>query len=156
MCNAQGHPTSESRWTQGPSYPTTGYTHYSAGLVHTVTDPKQNTTTYRLEQILPDKRCGVLRTSTTWNRRDRESAPGNRQPQAEFGRFDILEALVIAFARGEITGHDMQNVECCSLIDSAKVSFGWIGSGDLLPAFATGPCCEGPEGSGPSARNHRE
>ena len=51
--------------------------------------------------------------------------------QAEFGRFDILEALDIAFARGEITRHNMQNVKSCSLIDSVKASFWLIRSRDF-------------------------
>ncbi len=53
--------------------------------------------------------------------------------ETQFGRFDILEALDIAFACGEVTSHNMQNVERGSLIDSAKVSFGGVGPGDLLP-----------------------
>jgi hypothetical protein len=53
--------------------------------------------------------------------------------ETQFGRFDILEALDIAFARGEITSHNMQNADCCSLVDRAKVGFGFVGPGDLLP-----------------------
>jgi hypothetical protein len=53
--------------------------------------------------------------------------------KTQFGRFDTLEALDIAFAGGEITSHNMQNPECCSLVDSAEVGFGFVGPGDLLP-----------------------
>jgi hypothetical protein len=53
--------------------------------------------------------------------------------EAELGRLDALEALDIAFAVGEITSHNMQDAECCGLIDRAKVGFGLIGPGDLLP-----------------------
>jgi hypothetical protein len=42
-----------------------------------------------------------------------------------------LEAFDIAFARGEITSHNMQNADCCSLVDRAKVGFGVVGPGDL-------------------------
>jgi hypothetical protein len=27
----------------------------------------------------------------------------------------------------------MQNADCCSLVDRAKVGFGFVGPGDLLP-----------------------
>ncbi len=55
-------------------------------------------------------------------------------PETHLGRFDILEALGhAAFARGEITSHNMQNADCCSLVDRAKVGFGFVSPGDLLP-----------------------
>jgi hypothetical protein len=53
--------------------------------------------------------------------------------ETELGRFDVLESLDIAFAGGKVTSHDMQDAERGGLVDSAKVSFGWIGPGNLLP-----------------------
>jgi|HubBroStandDraft_4_1064222.scaffolds.fasta_scaffold03042_5 hypothetical protein len=53
--------------------------------------------------------------------------------ETQLGRLDILESLDIAFARGEITSYSMQNADCCSLVDRAKVGFGFVGPGDLLP-----------------------
>lgn len=53
--------------------------------------------------------------------------------EAELWRLNILKALDIAFAGGEITSHDMQDAEGGSLIDSAEVSLGLVGPGDLLP-----------------------
>lgn len=53
--------------------------------------------------------------------------------ETELWRFDILEALDIAFAGDEITSHDMQDAERGGLVDSAEVGFGWVGPGDLLP-----------------------
>lgn len=55
--------------------------------------------------------------------------------EAELGRLAVLEALDVAFAVGEITSHNMQDAECCGLIDRAKVGFGLIGPGDLLPPW---------------------
>jgi hypothetical protein len=53
--------------------------------------------------------------------------------ETEFGRLDILEALDIAFARGQRTSHNMQNAECSSLVNGAKVGFGLVSPGDLPP-----------------------
>ena len=53
--------------------------------------------------------------------------------EAELGRFDVLEALNIAFAGGEITSHGVQDAERGGLVDSAQVGFGLLGPGDLLP-----------------------
>ncbi len=52
--------------------------------------------------------------------------------ETEFGWFNILEALDIAFARGEITSDHVENVECRGLIDGAKISFSLVGPGDVL------------------------
>jgi hypothetical protein len=54
-------------------------------------------------------------------------------PKPELGRFDILAPLDIAFAGGKIASQTMQNVECCSSIDSAKVGFGLVSPSNLLP-----------------------
>ncbi len=53
--------------------------------------------------------------------------------EAELRRLDILDALNIAFASGEITRHCMQDVESDCLVNRAKVGFGRIGSGDFFP-----------------------
>lgn len=53
--------------------------------------------------------------------------------ETELWRLDVLEALDIAFAGGEITSHDMQDTERGGLVDSAEVGFGRVGPGDLPP-----------------------
>lgn len=53
--------------------------------------------------------------------------------EAEFGRLDILEAFNIAFSRGEITSHNVQNAKSGSLVDSTKVGLGLVSPGDFLP-----------------------
>jgi|HubBroStandDraft_1064217.scaffolds.fasta_scaffold11940_4 hypothetical protein len=53
--------------------------------------------------------------------------------ETKLWRLDVLEALDIAFAGGEITSHDMQDAERGGLVDSAEVGFGRIGPGDPLP-----------------------
>lgn len=55
--------------------------------------------------------------------------------EAQLWRFDILKALHIAFAGGQLTGHAMQDMEGGGLVDSAQIGFGLLGPGDLLPHY---------------------
>jgi hypothetical protein len=47
-------------------------------------------------------------------------------PQPELRRFNVLKALDIAFASGQITSQDMQDVERGGLVDGTKLSLGLI------------------------------
>ncbi len=47
--------------------------------------------------------------------------------EAKLGRFDILEALNVAFASGEEAGQCVKDTEGCRLINSAKVGLGFVG-----------------------------
>jgi hypothetical protein len=52
--------------------------------------------------------------------------------EPELWRDDVLEALHVAFASGEITGHGVQDAEGCNLIDGAEVGLALVSPGDLL------------------------
>jgi hypothetical protein len=56
--------------------------------------------------------------------------------ETELWRLDVLEALDIAFAGGEITSHDMQDAERGGLVDSAEVNFGRVGPGSCPSLLA--------------------
>jgi RHS repeat-associated protein len=72
ICDTHGHPTSESRWTQGSTYLTTQHSYFSTGLLHTTTDPNGSVTTYTngacngAFPTLINEPLGLSR-SMTWN-----------------------------------------------------------------------------------------
>jgi hypothetical protein len=51
---------------------------------------------------------------------------------AEFRWFDVLEALDVALACGQIAGKNMQDVQRFSLIYGTKLRFGLIGPNELF------------------------
>jgi hypothetical protein len=52
--------------------------------------------------------------------------------ETKLRRFNALQALDIAFARGEIASQNVEDMESRVLIDGAQVSSGPLGPGDLL------------------------
>jgi hypothetical protein len=52
--------------------------------------------------------------------------------QAQFGRLNVLEALYIAFAGGEISGDDAQDMKGRGLVNGAEVGLGLLRPGYLL------------------------
>jgi len=59
--------------------------------------------------------------------------------EAHLWRLNVLKALYVAFAGGEIAGDGVQNAQGCVLVDGAQVGLGRVSPGDLFLSHAYCP-----------------